>query len=502
MSASEYQIEMHGITKIYDGVNVLTNVDFNVKRGEIHALMGENGAGKSTLIKILAGARCPDGGEIFINGEKVKILNPKSGINHGISVIYQEFELVGDLSVAENIFLDEFRKGSQWVNWSDKRKRARAYLEELGFGEINENAKVRDLSVAFQQVIEICKALSRNSSTLVLDEPTSVLTTTEVEKLFVLIKSLKEKGVAIIYISHRLEEVFELSDRITVLRDGELVGTVETSAIDKQKLVNMMIGRELQTFFPKRVSNIGKMVLKVEHVRAGKLVKDVSFSVNEGEVLGISGLVGAGRTEAFRAIVGADKLDGGHVYMNDKEIKIKTPKDAIKHGIGLLAEDRKCEGLLINLSIRMNLTLPCLKNISGTLGFINKRKEHEYVDEMVKKLNILLRGTTVEYNVSNLSGGNRQKVAIAKLLSSNCKVLILDEPTRGVDVGAKIEIFNIINSLVAQGYAVVMISSEMAEIIGMCDRVVVVKDGETVGELGKDELSEQNVINYIMGVNA
>jgi ribose transport system ATP-binding protein len=329
-----------------------------------------------------------------------------------------------------------------------------------------------------------------------------VLATSEVEKLFALIKKLKEKGTAIIYITHRLNEVFELSDRITVLRDGQLVKCVDKNSVDDKELVNMMIGRNLHTYFPKREPNIKEELFRVEHIRSGRAVKDVSFSVHEGEVLGICGLVGAGRTEAVRAIVGADILDGGHIFMKNKEIKIKSPKDAMKQGVALLAEDRKGEGLLVNLPIRVNMTLTCLNRISNAFGFINKRKETAHVEEMITKLNIIIRGTSSEFNVSSLSGGNQQKVAIAKLLSSECKVVILDEPTRGVDVGAKIEIFNIINALVAQDYAVVMISSETPEIIGICDRAIVIREGVTVGEISKDDLSEQNLIKYSMGVNA
>lgn len=499
MPENEYQVEMNNICKSFEGVKALQNVDLCVKPGEVHALMGENGAGKSTLIRVLSGAHRPDSGEIKIRGKKVYIASPKDGIKNGISVIYQEFALVQDLSVAENIFIDEFREKHSFVDWKDMRRRAKEFLDEVGFGNISVTAKVRDLSVAYQQVIEICKALTRNASVLVLDEPTAVLTMKEVEQLFKLLENLKNKGVAIIYVSHRLEEIFRISDRITVLKDGKFVKTVETSSVDAQTLVSLMIGRDLHTFFPERTSNIGKNVLSVEHVRAGMAVKDISFNVREGEVLGLSGLVGAGRTEAVRAILGVDKLDGGKVVLNGEEVRIKSPKKAFELGIGLLPEDRKRQGVLLRMPIKHNITLSCLGDFCS-LGWINKKKENNYADNLAQKFAI--KAASLNNNVESLSGGNQQKVAIARLLASNCKVLILDEPTRGVDVGAKIEIFKIINSMVEQRYAIIIISSEMTEIIGMCDRAVVIREGRTVGELEKDELTELNIIKYSMGVNA
>lgn len=494
----EYQVQMKGISKHFEGVKALQDVDFNVKPGEIHALMGENGAGKSTLIRVLSGAHSPDSGEIKINGQKVHITNPLDGIKNGISVIYQEFALVQHLSVTENIFIDEFREKRGLIDWKDMRRRAKEFLDEVGFGNINVNIKVKELSVAYQQVVEICKALSRDASVLVLDEPTAVLTMKEVEQLFKLLDNLKKKGVAIVYVSHRLEEIFRICDRITVLKDGMFVKTVETSSVDPQSLVSLMIGRDLKTFFPERTSNIGQTVFSAEHIRAGTAVKDISFEVHEGEVLGLSGLVGAGRTEAVRAILGIDKLEEGKVVLNGREVKMSSAKNAFEMGVGLLPEDRKNQGVLLRMPIRYNITLSCLKNFCR-LGWINKKKENAFVKEFAQKLAV--KAASLNNNVESLSGGNQQKVALARLLATNCKVLILDEPTRGVDVGAKMEIFKLINQLVDQRYAVIMISSEMTEIIGMCDRAIVIREGRSVGELQKEELSELNIIKYSMGVN-
>jgi ribose transport system ATP-binding protein len=496
--SEQYQVEMLGICKSFGGVDALKSVDFRVRPGEIHALMGENGAGKSTLIKILAGACLKDSGEIFIKGKKVNITDPRAGINHGISVIYQEFALVGDLSVAENIFIDNLTEGKKMIDWKQLNKRAEKLLEKLGFGNIDVNIIVSELSVAHQQVVEICKAISRNSFILVLDEPTSVLTSNEVEQLFELLLALKENGVSIIYISHRLEEVFRISDRITVLKDGTFVATVDTASINEKQLVNMMIGRELRDFFPPRNATIGEPILEVKGINCGNSVKDISFRVNEGEVLGIGGLVGSGRTETARAIFGADKKDSGKVYLFGKPVNIKSPRNAIKLGIGLLPEDRKRHGVLLELPIRYNTTLSSLEDFCGPLAWINKQKEIDFLNKMVQMLAI--KAASIEDNVSSLSGGNQQKVAISKLLASDCKVLILDEPTRGVDVGAKIEIYKIINSLAEKGCAIIIISSEMTEIIGMCDRALIMREGSIVGELKKDALTEQNFIKYSMGV--
>lgn len=500
MLQSSYKVFMKGITKSFAGVKALQSVDFNIKSGEIHSLVGENGAGKSTLMGILAGSISMDKGEIFIDEAKVNIDSPKAAILAGVSIIYQELVLVGDLTVAENIFIDEYRKGSSVVNWNSLKKRAREYLEKLGFGNIDVMARTKDLSIAYQQVVEICKALARKSSILILDEPTSVLAAAEVEQLFALLDGLRRQGVAIIYISHRLDEIFRISDRITLLKDGKLVDTVGASAITEQQLVNKMIGRTLESYYPKRRTMVdaGEPILRVEHIRSGARVKDVSFDVHKGEVVGLSGLVGSGRTEAVKAIFGEEELGGGNIWIDGKEVRIKSPAVAVKLGVGLLPEDRKREGVILRLSVRDNITLGALDKFTNRIGWVNREKESKYLTDVVSRLRIVLAG--LDEPVSNLSGGNQQKVSIARVLALGSRVLILDEPTRGIDVGAKIEIFNIINDLATQQYAVLMISSEMGEIIGMCDRAFVFREGRTVGELRKGGISEQNLINYSMGV--
>lgn len=493
-----YQVDMQNIKKNFGGVAALSNGRLQVKKGEIHALMGENGAGKSTLMKILAGSLRMDSGEIKIDGKHVDIKTPKDGMNNGISIIYQELMLVPDLTVAENIFIDIMETQHKVIDWNRLREEAQKYLDETGFSMIKATDDVSYLTVAHQQVVEICKALSRNASVLILDEPTSVLSNNEVVHLFRLLRQLRDNGVAIIYISHRLEEVMDLCDRVTIMRDGNYIETVETSSITKQQLANMMVGRDLQDYYPARNAKIGDVCLKVEHIKAGKRVLDVSFEVHKGEVLGISGLVGAGRTEAMRAIYGVDKKDGGRIFIDGQEVNIRSTQDAVKAGIVFLSEDRKEEGVLLDLPISENITLGCLKKFRGFLGALNRKKEQDYVDKRVEQLTIKVGN--VNNDVSSLSGGNQQKVAIAKMLARDAKILILDEPTRGVDVGAKREIYKIINEFAENGYSVVMISSEMPEVIGLCDRAIIMRRGEVTGELSRQELTEQNLITYAMDV--
>ena len=499
MAEYEYAVEMKGIYKAFEGVQALENVDLSIRPGEIHALMGENGAGKSTLIKVLSGAHLADAGEVFIKGEKVNIHNTRDGNKLGVSVIYQEFALVPHLSVAENIFIDEFGSDIRFIDWQKLHQKAKEALEAIGFGDIDTRTPVRELSVAYQQVVEICKALTRNAEILVLDEPTAVLTNKEVDKLFELIVDLKNRGVAVIYISHRLEEVFRITERITVLKDGLYVGTVNTSDVDPKALVSMMIGRDLASFFPERKEQkIGDVVLKVENISAGRAVKDVSFELHSGEVLGLSGLVGAGRTETVRAILGVDKMDRGAVWLNGEEVHLKSAKDAFDKGIGFLPEDRKNQGVLLKLPIKINITFSSMKKITAALGWIKRKFEMAFALDMRGKVGI--KTHNVNNPVSSLSGGNQQKVAIARILASDSRILILDEPTRGVDVGAKMEIFKLMNELIAQDYAILMISSEMVEIIGMCDRAVVFREGKTVGVVDKSELTEETLIHYAMGL--
>lgn len=496
MQNSEYRLEMRNITKHFGGVKALTDVSLKVEPGEIHALIGENGAGKSTLMKILSGAYVRDGGQIFIDGKEVKISDPKESKDQGVAIIYQEFMLAPDLTVAENIYIDKLSAGKKFINWKELRNNAREQLERLGFGDIDPNTKCGSLSVAYQQVVEICKCLTRNAKILVFDEPTAVLTFSEIEKLFSVIKKLKEEGVSIIYISHRLEEIFELSQHISVLKDGTYVGTVKTKEFDKDRLVNMMIGREMTEMFPERHAKIGETILEVQNLCAG-MVQDVSFSVKAGEVLGFNGLVGAGRTETMRALFGADKKESGKVIYFGKEVDWKNPKQAIAEKFGLLPEDRKKQGLLLQQSIRMNTTLACLNKITK-LGFINHKSEKEFVKETLASIQTKYNST--EDNANSLSGGNQQKIALAKWIAADCKCIVFDEPTRGVDVGAKTEIYKVINNLAENGVAVIIISSEMPEIIGMCDRVLVMRNGKISGEVRKEELTENALIKFAMGV--
>ena len=480
---------MRNITKHFGGVKALTDVSLKVEPGEIHALIGENGAGKSTLMKILSGAYVRDSGQIFIDGNEVKISDPKESKDQGVAIIYQEFMLAPDLTVAENIYIDKLSAGKTFINWKELRNNAKEQLERLGFGDIDPNTKCGSLSVAYQQV---CKCLTRNAKILVFDEPTAVLTFSEIEKLFSVIKKLKKEGVSIIYISHRLEEIFELSQHISVLKDGTYVGTVKTEEFDK----NMMIGREMTEMFPERHARIGETVLEVQNLCAG-MVQDVSFSVKAGEVLGFNGLVGAGRTETMRALFGADKKDSGKVIYFGKEVDWKNPKQAIAEKFGLLPEDRKKQGLLLKQSIRMNTTLACLNKITK-LGFINHKSEKEFVKETLASIQTKYNST--EDNANSLSGGNQQKIALAKWIAADCKCIVFDEPTRGVDVGAKTEIYKVINNLAENGVAVIIISSEMPEIIGMCDRVLVMRNGKISGEVRKEELTENALIKFAMGV--
>lgn len=492
-----YILEMHGISKNFGGVKALSDVSLKLKKAEIHALIGENGAGKSTLIKILAGAYQKDQGTIKLNGEEVKMSSSKDAIDLGVSVIYQEFMLAPDLTVAENIYIDSMSGSSLFINWKKLIKNAKEQLIKLGFDDIDPEEKVGNLTVAHQQIVEICKCLARNSKILVFDEPTAVLTFSETKRLLSIVKKLKAEGVSIVFISHRLEELFEISDKITVLKDGKYVDTVETSSINKEKLVTMMVGRDISQLFPDRNAEIGKEILRVENLYANQHIEDVSFSVKQGEVVGFSGLVGSGRTETMRAIFGADKIESGKIIYFGKEVRFKSPREAIKNGFGLLAEDRKNQGLIIEQSIRMNTTLAKMKKIKK-MDVINHKYEQEVVTDLLASISTRYGHTDNETN--SLSGGNQQKIAIAKWLFADCKFIVLDEPTRGVDIGAKTEIYKIINRLAEAGVGIIVISSEMAEIIGVCDRAVVMREGKVTGEVDKANLNEDNLIKLAMGV--
>ncbi|WP_299381738.1 sugar ABC transporter ATP-binding protein [uncultured Lacinutrix sp.] len=497
-SENEYRLEMSGISKSFGVVSVLKDVTLKVKPGEIHALLGENGAGKSTLIKILSGVHHKDSGTVFLNGEEINPKNTHEGQVLGISVVYQELSLVNDLSVAENIYLHKLGASKFWMNWDKITKDAQELIDSLGF-TIDASAKVRDLSIVQKQVVEIAKALSEDTKVLVLDEPTTVFDPTDTKKLFDNLFRLRDKGISIIYISHHLDEIIKIADSITVLRDGVDTGTMAVKDTDTDGIIRLMIGRELKDLFPVRDAVIGtEPIFEVKNLTAkDTLVHDVSFSVRPGEVLGIAGLGGSGRTETAKLIFGADKKKSGTLILNGKEIKTKSPVDAAAHQIGFVSEDRKEEGVFLPLSIRRNVSVTNFKSISGKLGFINVDNEYKKVLGLIDKLNI--KTPSSEVDVKNLSGGNQQKVALAKWLSIDSKVIFIDEPTRGVDVGAKIEIYNLINEVAKKGVGVVVISSDMPEIMGISDRILVMHDGTIYGELQKEQFSEENILRYSIG---
>lgn len=493
-----YHVRMEGIKKSFGGVKALNGVNFAVKRGEIHALVGENGAGKSTLMKILSGAYQKDGGTIEIDGKPVEIGSPRRGKELGVGIIYQEFELAGDLTVAENIFLDHLSSG-KLINWKRLYEKADAVLHSLNF-EINVKSRVQDLSVAYQQMVEIAKTLSQNARILILDEPTAVLSPKETAALFETLNKLRGEGVSIIYISHRMEEIFQIADSITIMRDGEVTGTGRRDEMEMNQVIELMIGRKLSTMFPPRSVKIGEEILRVKELE-GDAFHRISFAVRRGEVLGISGLVGSGRSEIVRAIFGADRKKSGKVYLNGQEVTIRSPKDAVRLGIGLIPENRKEQGLVLDFPIKHNITMPNIRSVRGALGIIRRGRENRLAESLVEKLSV--KTDSIDEAVHQLSGGNQQKVVLAKWFNTDSQVIIFDEPTRGVDVGAKIEIYNLINEFAKQGLGVIIISSELNEIIGMCDRTIVIDNGEKKGELEKEELSELNIMKLVaVGGNA
>jgi ribose transport system ATP-binding protein len=489
---------MTGISKRFGGVQALDGVDFAARAGEVHALMGENGAGKSTLVKILSGAYSKDAGEILVHANAAESDRAGGDYRSQVSVIYQEFALAPDLTVAENIFIDRLGDRAGVINWKLLKSRAETLLARLGFSEIDVLRPVSELSVAYQQVVEIAKALHREAQVLILDEPTAVLTKREVDRLFEIIAELKAKGVCIIYVSHRLEEIFRICDRITVLKDGKKVDTVNVSEVNQEQLVRMMIGRELKDYFPPRQAAIGEVVLQVKHLSCGAQVRDVSLSVRRGEVLGLSGLVGAGRTETLRAIFGADRREAGEIRIGSEMVTINSPRDAVDCGVGMLPEDRKQHGVLLDLSVKINGTLTIIKRLKKSFGRIDQAQEKKIVADLVQRLRAKIG--SADDAVNTLSGGNQQKIALMKWLASNSRMLLLDEPTRGVDVGAKVEIYKIINELAAEGVAILFTSSEMPEVIGMADRVIVMRNGVIAGELEKGMINEFNLIKLAVGV--
>ena len=479
MTSSPPLLRMSSIDKRFPGVHALKDVDLTLNAGEVLALVGENGAGKSTLIKTLSGAHQPDSGSIEINGRPADIRNPLDARRAGVGVIYQEFNLVPHLTARENIFLGQERTRGGFFSAREERHQARELFDRIGVA-IDPEALCRDLSIAQQQVVEIAKALSLDARVIVMDEPSATLTPQEVERLFETIRELQSQGIGVVYISHRLEEIFEIADRVMVMRDGAHVGTRPVGDVDREALIEMMVGRKLENEFPARDVEIGAERLAVSNLSRGRSVRDVSFNVRAGEVVALTGLLGAGRTELVRLIFGADTRESGTIKLDGVPLSIRNPRDAIRSRIGLLTEDRKAQGLVLGQSVRENFGLPNLGQFSHA-GFVNGRSERDAFGRYVDALRIKIPDQDVI--TSNLSGGNQQKVVLAKWLQRNCDVIIFDEPTRGIDVGAKYEIYLLINELAAQGKAIVMISSELPEVLGMADRVLVMHEGRLTGEI-------------------
>jgi ribose transport system ATP-binding protein len=490
MQENNIVLTLKKISKSFPGVLALNDVSVEFVKGEVHALLGENGAGKSTLIKILAGYHLPDDGEIQLEGATYRGMNPRMANKLGIQVIYQELNLVPPLSAAENIFLGNYIGNGFLVNKKAMFAKATELFNSLDV-KLDPRKLVKDMSLAQQQIVEIAKAISKEVKLLVMDEPSASLTPTEVKAMFQIVRKLKEKGVTIIYISHRMEELFEITDRITVMRDGHYIDTKRTHETNRAELVSLMIGRDLKETYPSRNINPGKIILEVRHL-SGNRFNDISFHVKKGEMLGISGLVGAGRTELVRGVFGADLTYSGEIILDGQKVTIKSPGDAIKLGIGLIPEDRKQQGVILRSTVKRNITITNLKLLSRF--FVVKGKEEtKQAEELKNKL--FIRTPTLNQLVQHLSGGNQQKVVLSKWLSINCKILIFDEPTRGIDVGAKQEIYNLMNSLAESGVALIIISSDMEELLGMSDRIIVLCEGRKTGELTKAEFAQDRVLN-------
>lgn len=494
-------LQMKNISKSFPGVKALENVELEAYSGEVLALLGENGAGKSTLMKILSGVYIKDNGSIIIQGSEVEIKNIKDAEKLGISIIHQELSLLPNLSIWENIFLGNeiFNGLTRRINKKLLREKSELLLKNIGFN-IDVDTLVKNLNVGERQLIEIAKALSKNSKVIIMDEPTTALTDVETDNLFKVINKLKNENMGIVYISHRMDEIFQICDRITVLRDGKYIGDVKTKDITKDDLISMMVGRKLEEQFPYRKSPEGRILLKVENLSFNEKVCDVSFEARSGEILGISGLMGSGRTEMAKTIFGEYKRTSGTIIVDGEEVKIQSPKDAIEKGVCYLSEDRKKEGLILGMSVGHNMTLANLKKYENGIKHINKVQESKSIQEFIKKLSI--KTPSSEQLIKYLSGGNQQKVILAKWLMLAPKVLIIDEPTRGIDVGAKKEIYEVLNELKSMGKSIIMISSDMAEILGICDRILIMHEGEMAGELSRAEASQEAIMKYAVGIQS
>jgi len=487
-------LQVQNLSKSFLGVKALDNIQFDIQKGEVHALMGENGAGKSTFMKILIGLLKPDCGEIIFDGEILKTNNVHENLKKGISMIHQEILFVPELTVAQNIFLGRETNHRNWLNDKAINHKTQELLDLIGL-KINAHTKIKKLSIAQMQMIEIAKAISNNAKVIIMDEPTSALSDKEVSMLFKIIKDLKAKGVAIIYISHKMEEIFEITDRITVFRDGNYIDTKNTNELNQNALIALMVGREIGSLFPEKVTFKGekKTILSVKNFSKKGKFQNINFEVLAGEVLGIAGLMGAGRTEIARAIYGLDKYDSGEIILKGDKINIKSPKEAIEKGIGYVSEDRKALGFIPAMSINENISLSSLVNYSK-VWFVNSTNEQEATSQQSNDLKI--KSTSINQKVMNLSGGNQQKVVIGKVLLTSPNLVILDEPTRGIDIGAKFEIYKLINQLTDKGIAVIMISSELPEILGMSDRILVLSKGKQTALLTKQEATQEKILQY------
>ena len=486
-------LTMKGIDKSFPGVHALDHVDLEVRKGEVHALMGENGAGKSTLMKVLTGIYHKDAGTITYEGKEVEFTNPREAQDAGIVIVHQELNMMGHLTVAQNIFIGREYMNGKLIDDKKMNEEAKKLFDQLGIN-IDPKETMSRLTVGKQQMCEIAKATSHDAKVIIFDEPSAALTEAEIEELFKIIRDLRDKQMGIVYISHRMDEIKVITDRVTVMRDGGYVGTLITKDSTKDDIINMMVGRVIYED-PKTESQVAPdapVVLKVEHLNAGRMVKDVSFELHKGEILGFSGLMGAGRTETARALFGADPKDSGDIYVNGQKVDIKTPQDAVKCGIGYLSEDRKRFGIVVDKTVAENSTMATMENFMKGI-FIDKKKEKDVAQEYVEALKT--KTPSVDQLVVNLSGGNQQKVVIAKWLVRNCDILIFDEPTRGIDVGAKSEIYHLMNELVAEGKSIIMISSEMTEILRMSDRIVVMCEGRKTGELGIEEATQERIMH-------
>ncbi len=491
----EVILRLEGITKTFPGVRALDNVQFELESGEVHALVGENGAGKSTLMKVLAGVYSKDAGRILFKGQEVEIPNPRSAQLLGISMIHQELNLMPHLTVAQNIFIGrEPRQAGFILQEKEIDDRTQELLDRLRL-KLDPRAKVSGLTVAKQQMVEIAKALSFNSQVLIMDEPTAALTESEIDDLFSIIRHLREQHVGVVHISHRLEELKQISDRITVMRDGRYIDTVKTADVTLDRIISMMVGRTIYEATPEVPEHPSQeIVLEVKHLNRGNVIKDVSFNLKKGEILGFSGLVGAGRTEVARAIFGADPVDSGEIYIKGKKVEINSPNDSVRCGIGYLSEDRKRYGLTLGMDVESNIVLAAMNRVLRFFGWVEASKTRITAARFVEALSIRTPG--LQQKAKNLSGGNQQKVVIAKWLTADTNILIFDEPTRGIDVGAKSEIYRLLNDLARQGKSIIMISSELPEILRMSHRVVVMCEGRITGELDIAEATQEKIMTF------